>query len=152
MTATKESLKALQDDVLKLARSGALPFSNISELPGIKLIPVKRLSYEQRMQRLENLARTCFDRDAEETAVLLDAWAHDSLGGPALDIAWTAFLEARQIEQDADEGRLHWSVVCEDLTCADKFAAAREIAHEDSRCALALLAGGSTATTGGRDG
>jgi hypothetical protein len=124
----------------------------VRTMPGVRLVAVKRLSFEQRMRRLENLARTCPDRDAEETAVLLAAWAHDSLAGPALDIAWTAFLEARQIEQDADEGRLHWSVVCEDLTCADKFAAAREIAHEDARCALALLAGGSTATTGGRDG
>jgi hypothetical protein len=124
----------------------------VRTMPWAKLICARRLPLARRTELLAWLGENALDLPAEAVTVMRDAWAHDSLGGPALDIAWTAFLEARQIEQDADEGRLHWSVVDPELTCSDKWTAAREIAHEDARCALALLAGGSTATTGGRHG
>jgi hypothetical protein len=122
----------------------------VRTMPGVRLVAVKRLSFEQRMRRLENLARTCLDRDAEETAVLLAAWAHDSLSGPQLERAWEEVVDLLRVADKADRDRLDWDWACnscghrtgQECGCTCCPSAADE-AEADAAEALAVLAGGT---------
>jgi hypothetical protein len=118
----------------------------------IKLVVVQPASLEERTELLEWLARNALDLPAKAVPVLAEAFAHDSLHGPRLEAAWQEYLERLAIADDADRGCLDYHLVAPDLTCGNRTEIAGEIARQDAADALALLAGGSTATTGGRDG
>lgn len=116
--------------------------ADLIALPGIKLIPVRRLPLEKRRQRLRELALRACEMDPEDVTNLLSAYAHDSLTGPALRAAWLDYRARLDIAEGVAEGRLDWRVVNDELTCCERTAAAIEIAHQDAEEALDVLAGG----------
>jgi hypothetical protein len=120
-------------------------------LPGIRLLPIQRLSLERRKDLLAWLAENLLDLPPEAVTVMRDSWSHDSLSGPALDEAWGRYLE-RQTLADALEVGIpaDWDWRCS--SCGHRLGqechclccpSASTQAHQDAAEALEHLAAGA---------
>jgi hypothetical protein len=123
--------------------------AEVLALPGVRLVPVQRLSCEKRAELLEKLARQAQWLEPEWVTILRDALAHDSLTRTELERAWAAVLEAVTIADAVAINIVDWDWKCG--SCGHSFAAAclclccpsavehaRDVAAE----ALTVLAGG----------
>ena len=117
--------------------------ADLIAMPGVKVITVRRLPLEERRARLRELALAACDMDAEDVTVLLSAWAHDSITGPALKSAWLEYRARLEVAEGVAHGQLDWRAIDDELTCRERTAAAVEIAYQDAEDALDVLAGGA---------
>jgi hypothetical protein len=119
-------------------------------LPGIRLLPVQRLSLERRKKLLSWLAKNLPALPAEAVTVMRDTWSHDSLSGPHLDEAWCRYLERLALADAVDAGIADWDWRCN--SCAHLLGrkcsclccpSASGQAHQDAGDALEYLAAGA---------
>ena len=120
-------------------------------LPGIRLLPVQRLSLERRKALLAWLAENLLDLPPEAVTVLRDSFSHDSLSGPALDEAFGRYLERQALADAVDAGIADWDWACgscghplgRSCPCSCCPSASAQ-AHQDAADALEYLAAGNS--------
>jgi hypothetical protein len=117
--------------------------AEILPLPGIRLVTAARLPVERREFLLRWLAERSLDLPPEVVALSVDAWSHDSICGPALELAWRDFEDKTALADAADRGCFDWRQLDPELSCGGRTEVAREVAHQDAEDALHLLARGS---------
>jgi hypothetical protein len=121
--------------------------ATITPLPTAKVITVPRLDATRRKVLLSRLAADVIAEPgrlaATDVAVLLAAYADDSLHGDRLADAWQEYLEAVRLEQDTGDGTVSPAEVCPEVVNGDRSEAAREMTRYAARDALAVLVNGN---------
>jgi hypothetical protein len=116
--------------------------AEVLPMPGVRQIVIRRLPLERRKELLRQLALDYRDLEPEVVELQLTALAHDSHTGPEMKAAWLDYRHRVYLSEGISEGVIDWRDICEDLTCGERTAAAREIAHGDAEEALHHLAAG----------
>ena len=120
--------------------------ATLDVLPGTRLIAVPHLTADQRAIRLARLAADVIEQPgripASDVAVLLAAYASESLYGDQLAGAWREYLGAVQLEDDADAGIVTPAEICPDVISGDRTEIAREITRANAADALRVLVNG----------
>ena len=121
--------------------------ATITTLPSAKVITVPRLDDERRRVLLARLAADVITAPgrlaATDIAVLLAAYADDSLHGDRLTDAWTEYIEAVRLEQDTDSGWVTPAEICPEVVNGERSEIAREMTRYAARDALSVLVNGN---------
>lgn len=121
--------------------------ATITTLPSAKVITVPRLTPMNRALLLTRLATDVITAPgrlaATDVAVLLAAYADESLHGDRLADAWTEYLGAVGLEQDTGSGAVSPAEICPEVVNGERSEIAREMTRFAARDALAVLVNGN---------